>query len=433
MTMTMTTMYTIGGNVALRSVVARKRPTSCHVISPVGKSSGTYRALSSTKSTTSRDTRLAGRLRFYKQVDVTPLDASPWESISTPVIDSNSIQQQPSDQQQQQLQSTIANPISAGVDGTQSATGVHHVKSENPISKEDGTVSHRSNLEWMLTPRLPGETTSSHAPSLTNISWYGVTLDGRTLSTPMGQKLAVPSQALAYMIAAEWDAQTTRIQPTNMPLMTLACTVLDQAAYHPQVYQQEALKFLPTDTTCFWADPTEDRVLHRRQEQAWTGIHDYCHERLGAKPIIALGSMEGIWLSRQQRGNDSKQSSGLPHPNELLETARTWTESLDAWQLVALNSINSQSKSFLVGFSILDARKGKELSGGSSSSSSTPISPYFVDLNKAVEASRVEEEFQISSWGLVEGGHDYDRVNCSIQLFSANLFAKTILLDNNIW
>ena len=37
-----------------------------------------------------------------------------------------------------------------------------------------------------------------------------------------------------------------------------------------------------------------------------------------------------------------------------------------------------------------------------------PSSPLQKDLRKAVEASRVEEEFQILSSGLVEGGHDYD-------------------------
>jgi ATP synthase F1 complex assembly factor 2 len=53
-------------------------------------------------------------------------------------------------------------------------------------------------------------------------------------------------------------------------------------------------------------------------------------------------------------------------------------------------------------------------------------------MTKAVEAARVEEEFQISSWGLVEGGHDYDRLNCSIQLRSGEVFTKTIKMDNKL-
>ena len=64
----------------------------------------------------------------------------------------------------------------------------------------------------------------------------------------MGQKLAVPSERLAYAIAAEWDAQTKQLQPANMPFMTLACTALDQVAHYPDVYREQALNFLPTDT-----------------------------------------------------------------------------------------------------------------------------------------------------------------------------------------
>jgi ATP synthase F1 complex assembly factor 2 len=259
-------------------------------------------------------------------------------------------------------------------------------------------------FERMLTPRPLGETASSNTPRPSATRWYGVTLDGRTLSTPMGQTLALPSQSLAYMVAAEWDAQTKRLQPTNMPFMTLACTVLDQAALHPRHYQDEALKYLPTDTTCFWADPLEDRVLYRRQEQAWSSLHQFIEERLGEKPITAMG-MEGILMSRRREG--TKPFAGLPHPSPLLDAAKEWTHSLDAWRLIALNSINAQSKSWMVGYAML-------------------MNGPFDDLSDAVQASRVEEEFQICNWGLVEGGHDYDRVNCSIQLHASSLFSRAV-------
>jgi ATP synthase mitochondrial F1 complex assembly factor 2 len=398
---------------AMHAVRKSHRTNSTSILSTI------TRNFSTKKSTTTRDTRLAGRPRFYKQVDITPLDAAPWETISSVIGNRRSGQSTSNDKDATATaQDTVASPISAGVDGTQSATGVRHI----PENAVNGSSSQMSNFQWMLTPRRPGESVVSSISSSNDISWYGVTLDGKTLSTPMGQKLALPSQSLAYMIAAEWDAQTTRLQPTNMPFMTLACTVLDQAALHPHVYREEALKFLPTDTTCFWADPMEDRVLHRRQEQAWTGIHQYCHHRLGAKPTTAMG-IEGILMSRQ-RGS-VKPFAGLPHPVELTEAARNWTESLDAWQLVALSSINSQAKSFLVGFSLLDSQKGN-------GTDQKKLPSIATSVEKAIEASRVEEEFQITNWGLVEGGHDYDRVNCSIQLFSASLFAKTILMDNSI-
>jgi ATP synthase F1 complex assembly factor 2 len=173
------------------------------------------------------------------------LDAAPWEEIGSVI--QNSSQKAASSKNHNGLK-RIESPISAGVDGTASATGVHHIPQnahKNERSRPEEEISDASFFQQMITPRPPGKnsSTSSKSPS-----WYGVTLDGRTLSTPMGQKLAVPSKSLAYMIAAEWDAQTTRLQPSNMPFMTLACTTLDQAAFHPHVYRDEALKYLPTDT-----------------------------------------------------------------------------------------------------------------------------------------------------------------------------------------
>jgi len=329
---------------------------------------------------------MSGRSRFYKNVGIQALEIPPWKA-----------KENKSDEND-----TVASPVSAGVDGTQSATGVHHIPQDTKVSS----------LEQTLTPRIPGQTATKD--DNTDTSWYGITLDGRKVSTPMGQTLAVPSETLAYMIAAEWDSQEKAIQPSNMPLMTLACTALDQAAVHPQFYRDAALQYLPTDTTCFWADPTEDRLLHRRQQKAWKGLHEFCTERLdGYSPTTAYG-MEGILMSRK-RGAE-KPKAGLPHPEEFTEAAVRWTASLDAWQLVALNSIASQAKSFLIGFCMLESAR---------SDNNSP----FPDIAQASEASRVEEEFQISVWGLVEGQHDYDRLNSSVQLHSASLFAKTILLE----
>lgn len=181
------------------------------------------------KSTTSRDTRIAGRLRFYKQVGVEEVEA-PWDSAA-----------KKKDPNNEEDVNCVASPISAGVDGTDSASGVHR-----PSSLSDTS----SSFKHMLSPRPPGASTEfqDDDDSSSSTRWFGVTLDGRGVSTPMGNKLAVPSEKLAHMIAAEWDAQDKHLRPVNMPLMTLACTALDQVAHHPNVYREQSLRFLPTDT-----------------------------------------------------------------------------------------------------------------------------------------------------------------------------------------
>jgi ATP synthase mitochondrial F1 complex assembly factor 2 len=160
----------------------------------------------------------------------------------------------------------------------------------------------------------------------------------------------------------------------------------------------------------------EDRVLHRRQEQAWKKLHDFTEQRLDHAPSVALGSAEAMLMTRKR---PNKPAPGLPHPSGLLEQAQQWTSTLDAWHLVALHSICMQAKSFLVGMALLEAHGTKDC-------------PFDKNMEKALEASRVEEEFQIAIWGLVEGGHDYDRLNCSVQLHSAQLMTKMIALDNGL-
>lgn len=39
-----------------------------------------------------------------------------------------------------------------------------------------------------------------------------------------------------------------------------------------------------------------------------------------------------------------------------------------------------------------------------------------------IAASRLEEEFQVEIWGVVEGGHDMDRLNNAVRLSSVGTF-----------
>jgi hypothetical protein len=42
----------------------------------------------------------------------------------------------------------------------------------------------------------------------------------------------------------------------------------------------------------------------------------------------------------------------------------------------------------------------------------------------------LEEELQMSSWGLVDGQHDYDGLNCTVQLHAAVLLTDSLAVDN---
>ena len=49
-------------------------------------------------------------------------------------------------------------------------------------------------------------------------------------------------------MASEWDQQAVLLKLVQMPLMTLACTALDQTSSRPDAYRQQVLNYGLTDT-----------------------------------------------------------------------------------------------------------------------------------------------------------------------------------------
>jgi ATP synthase F1 complex assembly factor 2 len=176
---------------------------------------------------------------------------------------------------------------------------------------------------------------------------------------------------------------------------------------------------------------------------AWDGLHDTTTSgALGLpvghdlRPAFAIGEGEALSLGRRSSSNPS---SGLPHPPLLVSRARRWVDSLDAWTLAALYSACAESKSFFVGAALIHeattcvaavaaggGRGGDDDVDDDDAAKSTKDEVVVRDGRWAVGAARVEEEFNIECWGLVEGGHDYDRLNCSIQMHAASFLARTV-------
>jgi len=368
-------------------------------------------------STTTRDVRLAGRRRFYKDVGVA-VCPPPWQH-----------------QQQQQFVGTVVIPGGAGVDGSDSANGI------SLLDPHTAATTTPTEMYEMLIPDQKDVSSSTLSSS-----WYTVTLDSRPLATPLGTPLSLPSLPLALFVATEWSNQTKYLQPTQMPFTTLCCTALDQMTI-PAVRQgtiDKLLRYLQTDTTCYWADPIEDRILHRKQKNAWDGLHTWISKGTGGlssysfiqegntdisstletttpplPPDIQIATTTGL-IGLITRHSSSQQQQGLPHSPQALQRAKVFLESLDAWRLTAMQAVTMEAKSFIIGMALISGTIH------TSSSSSNNTIPFIDDIFKAVTAARVEEECQIESWGLVEGQHDYDRLNTSIQLHSAILLSHCV-------
>ncbi len=79
--------------------------------------------------------------------------------------------------------------------------------------------------------------------------WYGVKLDHINLRTPLKRLFLVPSEALALVVAAEWQAQHEIVCPSLMHVTSLANTVLDECDRRPrQEIVGELMGYLDSDT-----------------------------------------------------------------------------------------------------------------------------------------------------------------------------------------
>lgn len=219
---------------------------------------------------------------------------------------------------------------------------------------------------------------------------FQIHLDGRAVRTPYRHVLEVPSKALAEGVAHEWGRQGEEIEPSAMPLMVLACSALDQTEDRREVIVEELMRYLHTDTVLFPGDPEEvDGKLLQLQRTRW-------------QPLIRwMGSTFGEVHERRALGVQ-------PHPEETrANVVRFLTHDVDKWHLTALESLAAGCKSVIIPLA-LQAQQ--------------------ISAVEAVQASRVEEEHQITLWGLVEGNHDVDRVHSTAQIVAASVLMR--LLQN---
>ena len=118
---------------------------------------------------------------------------------------------------------------------------------------------------------------------------FQVALDGRSVRTPSGAVLGLPTAALAEAIAREWAAQTDTIDPATMPLMQLACTALDRVIPNRSAIVADTVAYGRSDLLCYRAgDPPE---LVQKQAEAWQPILDWLSTDVDATLLVTTGIM----------------------------------------------------------------------------------------------------------------------------------------------
>ncbi len=348
---------------------------------------------------------------------------------------------------------------------------VVEVVTTNPTTTTNDLMQHPRPPPSQLVVSSETETTSSsdgdNNTASTDTSstkkWYTVTLDGKQLKTPSGQVVVVPTITLAHLIAIEWNNVTSHIIPNQMPIMTYVCTVLDQVRKEKAHYEQLCFQYVMTDTLGYPANPTSEPILYQQQQKAWLPIKHWIHSFFVPTnpstnapgnpattttttnvpltlPVVLLPVVASPRTVSSHSDPPHKKSnallSSLSHPNHhttlvqkiqydpaLLLAIQQYISNLDVWHLLALYIGCKECKSFWLSCALVT-------SSTNSPSPRPTVSRFTLTPAQIVTAARLEEECNIQDWGLVEGQHDYDRLNAAIQVRSVALYLHALLAPN---
>ncbi|MFW2831530.1 ATP12 family chaperone protein [Sphingomonas sp. ID0503] len=92
-------------------------------------------------------------------------------------------------------------------------------------------------------------------------------LDGRPVRTPKRALLALPTDALAEAVAAEWRAQGDEIVPGTMPFTGLSNAAIDIVTPDAPDFVRPLAAYAETDLTCYRAEGPASLVT--RQAELW--------------------------------------------------------------------------------------------------------------------------------------------------------------------
>jgi chaperone required for assembly of F1-ATPase len=187
---------------------------------------------------------------------------------------------------------------------------------------------------------------------------YGVHLDGRKVRTPAKAELIVPTRAMAHAIAAEWDAQDSKIVPDTMPVTRAANAAIDKVAHQHAEVARMIADYGDSDLLCYRAESPEE--LAERQAEAWDPLLDWAESVLSARLHPRLGVRHD------------------PQEVETLARLHAQVEMLDNWALTAVHDLVSLSGSLIIGFAAIHDRHPAET---------------------LWQLSRIDETWQQEQWG----------------------------------
>jgi chaperone required for assembly of F1-ATPase len=177
-----------------------------------------------------------------------------------------------------------------------------------------------------------------------------------SLKTPAKKNLAVPTQALADAIAAEWQNKKA-FNAATMPLTALAYTAIDRIDGQHENIVEVMLAYVDTDTICYRASA---EALLERQKKQWDPLLAWAGNKFNALWKTASGVMP------------------LEQPPVLHAALKDYLGKLDDMQLAAISVLASLYSSLVLAIAVFEKR---------------------LLATDAFALSRLEETYQAEQWG----------------------------------
>jgi len=182
--------------------------------------------------------------------------------------------------------------------------------------------------------------------------------DGAPMQTPGKLPFAVPTQALADAITAEWKEAKGKFSTTKMPLTALAYTAIDRIGNQKEMIVEVLMAYIDTDTLSYRATGSEN--LAKVQDEQWTPILAWAKKSLGVTWEVTSGVMP------------------LDQPEALHKALSKRLSTLSSMQLSACCLLASGFSSLVLMLAVLEKH---------------------ISAEKAFHLSRLEEESQAEVWG----------------------------------
>ena len=191
-----------------------------------------------------------------------------------------------------------------------------------------------------------------------NDDGWEIFLDDKSIKTPFRQTLVLPTIELAENIVLEWEGQGSEIDPLSMPLTGYAYSAIDRSQPMENQLIEQICAYAQSDVLCYRVEKPID--LAERQEAEWQPILD--------------------WLS-SSRGINLRVTSGINQVEQeptVLEFVKRNVSSFDQYQLTGLHAVTISSGSVVLALALIDK---------------------FIDFEKILELSSLEELYQMEKWG----------------------------------